>query len=242
MNGSLLYHEFALYYDLIHARYDYAGQAAALHDLLLGHGVPDGSHVLEAACGTGSYLAQLKRHYAVSGFDRSEAMLQIARRKLPDVPLFCADLRDFHCPAPVDAILCLCSAIAYLRSVDELAAAVCGFARALRHGGVLVLRPWLTPAQAAEGLSWMDAFDGDGLKLCRQAVLKRQGRDSILDFHWLVATPGAGVAHSVDRHVLRLFEDQEIGAALSQCGLSGRRIMLEGFGQPLWVARRAGRT
>ncbi|WP_232463953.1 class I SAM-dependent DNA methyltransferase [Burkholderia ubonensis] len=242
MTEPLLYGDFARYYDLVHAGFDYAGHADALHALLRAQGVHDGAHLLEAACGTGNYLVALRRHYAVSGFDRSDAMLRVARDKLPDAPLRLADLRGFDWPERVDAILCLCSAIAYLRSRDELAQAVASFARALRPDGVLVLRPWLTPAQAREGALWMDVHDDNALKLCRQAVLRRDNRDAILDFHWLVATAAAGVSHHVDRHVLHLFDDHEIETALSANGFSCRRVDVAGFGQPLWLARRAGRS
>ncbi|MBN3815979.1 class I SAM-dependent methyltransferase [Paraburkholderia sp. Se-20369] len=239
MTDTLLYGDFARYYDLIHAGFDYGGHVDAMHGLLLAEGVRDGANVLEAACGTGNYLVALRRHYAVGGFDRSEAMLRVARDKLPGTLLRLADLRDFDWPERVDAILCLCSAIAYLRSCDELAAAVAAFARALPPRGVLLLRPWLTPAEARGGALWMDVFDGHALKLCRQAVLKRDNRDSILDFHWLVATAEAGVSHHVDRHVLHLFEDHEIEMALSAGGFSCRRVAVAGLGRPLWLARRA---
>lgn len=239
MTDTLLYGDFARYYDLVHARFDYGGHVDAMHALLRAEGVHDGANVLEAACGTGNYLTALRRHYTVGGFDRSEAMLRVARDKLPDTPLRLADLRGFDWPERVDVILCLCSAIAYLRSYDELADAIAAFARALPPRGVLVLRPWLTPAQACDGALWMDTFDGNALKLCRQAVLRRENRDSILDFHWLVATAEAGVSHHVDRHVLHLFDDREIETALSTGGFSCRRVVVAGFGEPLWLARRA---
>ncbi|ALP68646.1 N,N-dimethyltransferase (plasmid) [Paraburkholderia caribensis] len=234
----LLYGELAQYYDLIHARHDYRSQASAIHDVLSENGVPDGSKILEAACGTGNYLIELQRHYTVSGFDLSEEMLRQARRKLTGMSLFEADIKSFKCTSPVSAILCLCSSVAYLRSYDELRDAFSSCACALNRGGLLVIRPWLEPDQVVEGMMWMDYFEGEEIKLCRQAVLRRHDRDSILDFHWLVAKPETGVTHYLDRHVLRLFEHREIERALTTCGLNCRQIDVRGFDRSLWIAHR----
>jgi len=239
--GRFLYDERPEFYDRIHAHHDYRGQAAALHALLAAEGVGAGARVIEAACGTGNYLVELAGVYEVSGFDRSEAMLAIARRKLSAAELFLGDLREFTLLQPADAVLCLCSAIAYLASATELRAALTAFARAVRPGGVIVLRPWLTPERAVDGMLWMDTYTEPGLKLCRQAVLRRAASTSVLDFHWLIATAERGVEHHVDRHELALFSDREIAEGLAAAGLSAIRTAAPAFASDLWIARRGPR-
>ena len=61
--------------------------------------------MLEAACGTGSFLEHLKDTYDVSGFDVSEGMVEQTRAKLPGVPVFQADMADFTLDTPVDAVI-----------------------------------------------------------------------------------------------------------------------------------------
>ena len=68
-----MYEERAALYDAIYHWKRYEEESAALHALLASEGVDDGARVLEAACGTGSYLVHLAARYAVSGFDLSTA-------------------------------------------------------------------------------------------------------------------------------------------------------------------------
>jgi ubiquinone/menaquinone biosynthesis C-methylase UbiE len=48
---------------------------------------PKAKNVLELACGTGSVLKHLSKHYDVWGLDLSERMLSIARKKVPHARL-----------------------------------------------------------------------------------------------------------------------------------------------------------
>ena len=101
-------------YDRIYSFKDYQSEVERLRAMLQAEGVADGARLLDAACGTGEHLLHLKRFFDVSGFDKNPAMLEVARQKVPDVPLWEADLRDFTVEAPMQAILCLFSSIGYV--------------------------------------------------------------------------------------------------------------------------------
>ena len=98
--------------------------------------VPPGV-ALDAACGTGRHAAHLAElGHDVIGVDATEAMLEVARGKLPDV-----DLRRGRLEAlPVDdaSIDVLTCALA-LTHVPDLAPVMREFARVLRPGGIAVL-------------------------------------------------------------------------------------------------------
>ncbi|MHC4860029.1 MAG: class I SAM-dependent DNA methyltransferase [Planctomycetota bacterium] len=240
MTDQALYGDRAELYDLIYHGKDYAAEAESLRTLLAEHGVADVASVLEAACGTGSHLAELHRWYRVSGFDLSEAVLDIARTKVPDVPLFVADMCDFEIEEPADAVLCLFSSIGYAVGEDRLSDAARAFARALRPGGVLVVEPWLTPEQYRTGFPNLQTYESDDLKLCRANVSRREGDLSILDFHWLVVPAGGEVEHVTERHVLQLYTREQMLAALEGAGFDvGYRE--EGLmpGRGLYVGRMA---
>jgi ubiquinone/menaquinone biosynthesis C-methylase UbiE len=100
MSQHRLYTDRAELYDAIYASKPYGKEAERLRECLSSLGIADGSRVLEAACGTGSYLEQLSNWYEVSGFDLSAEMLAIARRKVPDVHVFVSDLESFTVPQP----------------------------------------------------------------------------------------------------------------------------------------------
>jgi daunosaminyl-N,N-dimethyltransferase/N-dimethyltransferase len=226
-------------YDRIYSFKDYRSEVERLRAMLQAEGVADGARLLDAACGTGEHLLHLKRFFDVSGFDKNPAMLEVARQKVPDVPLWEADLRDFTVEAPMQAILCLFSSIGYVHEEEGLGACARSFARALAPGGVLILEPWLTPENCAPGFPSMHTYGDDDLKLCRQAVTEVIGDISAFDMHWLVARRDGEVEHFVERHELRLYTSETMRAALEAAGLEAR---FEPDGlmpkRGLWIARR----
>jgi SAM-dependent methyltransferase len=98
--------------------------------------IPPGT-VLDAACGTGRYSAFLAgQGHNVIGIDQSDAMLTIARQKLPTADFRHGDLTALPLPASsVDAVVCALALV----HVPDLSPAVREFARVLRPGGRLVI-------------------------------------------------------------------------------------------------------
>jgi ubiquinone/menaquinone biosynthesis C-methylase UbiE len=222
MKKQSLYEDRAELYDKIYAWKNYHAESDKLCALLSAEGIGEGSRVLEAACGTGNYLTVLASHYRVSGFDKSEAMLAVARRKLPDAHLFAADMRSFEIAEPFDAALCLFSSIGYLKTDDEIASAARAFARAVRPGGVIVVEPWLNPAAFVAGTPLMQTCDEPDLKICRQCVTRVDRDLSITEMHWLIARRSDKVEYFVEDHELRLIEPRALVQIFSSAGLSAR--------------------
>lgn len=217
-----LYGSRAELYDKIYAWMDYPSQAEKLRRILHAEGVDDGSSVLEAACGTGAYLVHLRNHFRVSGFDKSEEMLAIARRKLPDTNLYAADMRWFTQPEPARAVVCLFSSIGYLETDGDLDAAARAFAGAVLPGGAVVIEPWLAPNDCVPGHVSMNTVDEPDLKLCRQIFIDVDGDRSTLHMEWLVARRGVGLEHFTEAHTLRLVAHARIVEALERAGLRAR--------------------
>lgn len=222
MTENRLYGDRAELYDYIYHFKDYEKESERIRQLLLDEGINDGSSLLEAACGTGQFLVHLKKWYEVSGFDLSESMLALARRKLPNIELFHADLTTFSVPHPFDAVLCMFSSIGYVFPETQLRKAATALCKAVRTGGILLIEAWLNPSTFTPGLPSMQLYQDDDLKICRQTVSRRVGQRSVFDFHWLVARRDEGVEHIVDHHELHLYEPEEIIAALESVGFSVR--------------------
>ena len=232
-----LYRRRARYYDAIYHWKDYASESSRVRELLASEGIADGSRVLEAACGTAAHMMHLRQWYDIRGFDLSEPMIQIAREKLPDMPLFVADMASFHVEAQFDALLCLFSSIGYVYPEDRLRSAAACMARAIRPGGVLVIEPWIAPESYIPGRAWMQTFDGAELKLCRMVISRREGDMATMEFHWLAAATGGEVEHFIDRHALwlcphdlliRIFSDAGFDCRLDSSGLTKDRELLIG--------------
>ncbi len=100
-------------------------------------GAKPGEQVLDAACGTGRYAAEIAKAGAnVCGIDFSEEMLTIARAKLPKVEFRLADLntRLPFTDDVFDGIVCAQA----LKHLPNLLVPMQEFARVLKVGGRLV--------------------------------------------------------------------------------------------------------
>jgi SAM-dependent methyltransferase len=202
---------------------------------------PGARTLLDVGCGTGQHLARLREHYAAEGLDRDREMLAIARERLgADLPLHEGDMRDFDLGRRFDAIVSLFSAIGYVRSLRGLRQAMAAMARHLAPGGVLIVEPWLEPTDYKAGTVHSEYIREPTLRIARMSVSKRFRRLSIMEMHFLVATP-LGVERLREKLVLGLFTDEEYRAAFRAARLSVRHdpdLLPEGRG--VYVARPAG--
>ena len=163
-------------YDALHLYKDYAEEAKRIAYLIELHKSTDGNELLDVACGTGQHAKALKRWYHVEGLDLSEELLAIARKRLPDVTFYHADMTQFETGKKYDAITCLYSAIGELTEIDELNDAATTMAAHLKPGGVLIIEPWLRPEQFEDGRIWFDFVDEPDVKVARMTTANRHGK------------------------------------------------------------------
>jgi SAM-dependent methyltransferase len=208
-------------YDLLYAAAgkDYAAEADELHALIQQR-LPGARSLLDVACGTGAHLFQLADRYDVVGVDLSAEMLAEASTRLPAVALVEADMISFDLDRTFDAVICLFSSIGYMRSTNELEAAVDRMARHLSPGGVLIVDGWVRP-QAWRDPGTTQALAGgvDGLAAARVIRSRREGSQSILELHHLIGS-GDGVEYIVETHLLTLFSDADYRKAFERAGLT----------------------
>jgi SAM-dependent methyltransferase len=112
-----------------------------------------GRRVLDAGCGSGPLLADLKEHGAsVAGFDASPAMIRLARQRLGDE----ADLKvaDLTQPLPYDAgAFDDAVAVLVLHYLEDWSRPLAELRRVLRTGGRLVVvvnHPIIAPVMYPE--------------------------------------------------------------------------------------------
>ena len=110
------------------------GEEPVVHAILAELPVGD---ALDAACGTGRHAAHLTQlGHRVIGVDGTDAMLDVARAKLPDVDLRFGRLEALPLDdASVDVVTCALA----LTHVPDLAPVIREFGRVLRPGGTAVL-------------------------------------------------------------------------------------------------------
>ena len=211
-----MYQQHASLYDCIYHWKDYGQEAERVRSLLLDEGIADGARVVEAACGTGAYLVPLARWYDISGYDLNEGMVQQALAK--GCIAETADMRHHRFRA--DAIVCLFSSIGYV-APEDLSQVAEAWYESLPPGGVVLVEPWLDPEDAVSGHMGVHTYEDESCKLVRAAVHLREGRTSVLDFHWLVLTP-TGTEHFVDSHRVHLTTRDELAAPFREAGFTVR--------------------
>lgn len=203
-------------YDAIEESHDYEADAARLHALIQER-VPGARTLLDVACGTGRHLPHLAVHYEVEGVDVDSDYLERARRRVPDVPLHHHDMVDLNLGREFDAVICMGSAIGYVRTKARLWQAIATLARHAAAGGLLVVEPFVSPDR------WPNERRG-GIQLRRGAqvawasVTGREGELATIDMAFL-AIGSERIEHTEERHLLGLFSHEDHMSAFEAAGL-----------------------
>ena len=224
-------------YDLFYEGKDYRGEAARVHDLVHAR-KPAARTLLDVACGTGTHLEHLGQWFDVEGLDLDPGLLDVARRRLPDVPLHVADMRAFDLGRAFDVVTCLFSSIGYVVTLDGLHQAVASMAQHLASDGMLLLEPWLSPDRFDPSHpAQVIVVEGDGFNAVRTNSSRVEGDRSILEFHYLVTRPGS-VEHVTETHTLGLFTEEDHRRAFEAAGLNASFDVDGLMGRGLWTAWR----
>ena len=224
-------------YDLFYEGKDYGAEAEKVRDAAR-RSQPGATTLLDVACGTGAHLAYLKDAFRVEGLDLDAGLLDVARRRLPGVPLHNGDMRTFDLGRTFDVVTCLFSSIGYVETSEGLHQAVGAMARHVAPNGVLLIEPWLSPARFDPSvLGRATLVERPGLKAVRMNASGVENGRSILVFHYLVARPQS-IKHLTETHALGLFTEEEHRRAFEAAGLTSEYEPEGLTGRGLWIARR----
>jgi len=197
---------------------DYEAEVRHLRQIINRHAATTPQTLLELACGTGNHTALLREHFRVEGLDLDAGMLAIARARYPDVPFHLADMRSFSLGKTFDLVICLFSAIGYASTLEALHGAIRTMAEHVSPGGLLLVEPWISPGEYRPGGVFSVFVDKPDLKIARMNVNQVRDTVSLINFHYLVATPD-GVQHFTEEHELGLYTREEYRAAFESAGL-----------------------
>ncbi|WP_052667301.1 class I SAM-dependent methyltransferase [Nitriliruptor alkaliphilus] len=175
---------------------------------------------LDVACGTGQHLAAVADAVdEVVGVDLSEAMLDVARARLGGrVELRVADQRTLDLGRRFEVVSSLFSSIGYAADLDELDATVAALARHVAPGGVLVLEPWVDPADWEDGRTQVVDVEEADLRAVRVITSRREGDLSVLEVAVVSAAAGRLTVEREDHRMLLVPRDRLL-ASVRAAGL-----------------------
>ncbi len=134
-SNSAGYDLFACIYDAAMAG-EFARRIFPVIERLLLRELAPGCRVLDLCCGSGRLARRLcESGLRVTGLDRSEAMIRLARANSPGVPFFLADARCFAVAIRQAAVICAFNSLAHFHSVEDLRRVFARVRTALEAGG-----------------------------------------------------------------------------------------------------------
>ena len=223
-------------YDKIYASKDYPAETQRLVTIIRENLRSADNRLLDVACGTGRHIELLKGRFAVEGLDISEELLELARRRNPDVLFHQADMIHFELGRRFDVVTCLFSSIGYVRTLENLSRAINCMAQHVVPGGIVLVEPWFTSDAWHPGTVHAQFIDEPELKIARINASFAEGRLSYFDLHYLIGTP-EGTEHFVERHEMGLFEQSEMAAAFEEAGLEVSYDKEGLMGRGLYIGR-----
>ena len=162
---------------------------------------PRAETLLDVACGTGHHMELLREWFTVEGVDLEPGLLEVARSRLPGVPLHLGDMRTFNLGRQFDVVTCLFSSIGYMQTPEDLLHALVNMAGHLAPDGVMLVEPWLSRMGSIRTTSQSPLVaEGDGFVIVRMNDSRVEGK--ILDHALPLPRWSAGESRPLHRGAL----------------------------------------
>jgi SAM-dependent methyltransferase len=161
------YDEIAGMYHALWANWYLPAALPALESLFFSR-VPPGERVLDVCCGSGHVTGELlRRGYRVTGIDASPALIELARRELPEVRFWVQDIRHLHLDEAFPAALSTFDSLNHLLTLGDLRQAFRAIYKTLLPGGIFVFDMNLEEAYSLDLQEWTVDISTDRIGLVR---------------------------------------------------------------------------
>jgi SAM-dependent methyltransferase len=226
--------EYADLYDHLYKDKDYVKECELIDRLLRTYGDGSVRSLLDLGCGTGSHALPLaKRGYAVVGVDRSDNMLQSARKKAAgqqidgNATFYEGDIRSFQLEHSFDASLLMFAVLGYQLENADVLAALRTARKHIRSGGLLIFDVWYGPAVLRQGPSdrvkSIKTEKGQILRLA-SGQLDAQHHLCKVSYHLWRMEGDRLTGETAETHLMRFFFPLELNLFLECCGFALIRL------------------
>jgi SAM-dependent methyltransferase len=137
MSENRLYKELAWTWEILVSEEEYILEAKFVEKMIGKYKKTSGGQLLDVGCGAGHHDLLLKDNYQVVGLDQSGKMLELARKRNPELMYHKADMRTFQLNRKFDVVMAM-DMLMYNRSYSDLEKTFQNFSDHLKPGGVLL--------------------------------------------------------------------------------------------------------
>ncbi|MGC2063690.1 MAG: class I SAM-dependent methyltransferase [Thermodesulfovibrionales bacterium] len=216
--------EYADIYDLLYNTKDYEGEIHLIEQLI-GKYKPDTKKILDYGCGTGTHAKALAlKGYEISGIDKNENTLGIAKQKLKDrekVSFYHTSERNAIAPGSIDVCITLFDVISYMNANDEIRDFLLYVKNVLKEKGMFIFDFWYGPGviNLRPEKRWKEYTDGDRRIMRLTDPLHDHDNCIVSVTHEVIISERDRItARMTEIHKMRYFFKNEILLFLSCCG------------------------
>jgi SAM-dependent methyltransferase len=137
MSSSRLYNELAWIWEILVSKEEYIPEAKFIKKMVKRYKKTKGDELLDVGCGGGHHDLFLKKDFKVVGIDKNEKMLELAKRRNPELEYHQGDMRTFRLNRKLDVVLAM-DMIMYNLTYSDLEKTLQNFSNHLKVGGVMI--------------------------------------------------------------------------------------------------------
>ncbi len=218
--------EYALAYDHLYQDKDYEKECDFIEAVFQKYSL-DVKTILDLGCGTGGHtLILARRGYQVVGVDRSQDMLEIAKKKAKEASLpvefISGDVTNIELQRSFDAVIGMFAVMSYQTSNSSFAGACRTANKYLREGGIFIFDCWHGQAVLTEKPAFRikEVKSNNNKRIIRltKPVLNTLAHTIEIHFTLLKIQGDHLVGETKESHLMRFLFPQEVKYFLEVAG------------------------
>lgn len=224
--------DYSTSYDLLYEEKDYDSECDLLERIIKKHCTSKVRSILDLGCGTGNHTLRFaERGYEMTGVDRSNDMLDIARQKTRDKGLSCeffeSDIKAFDNSKKYDVVIMMFAVLGYHLENEEVIRALRTVRTHLKKGGLFICDVWYGPAVLHQKpCEKIRVIQREDTEIIRVSAGDLDSFHHCVDvrFHLWTIKKGRVCSKTSEDHSMRFFFPQEIPVLFDISGMEMKEI------------------